>query len=148
MRPRTYTDPEVTHAILGNMVRLCDDIGALAFVFNQSPNVSFFNPADPIKIGPGGLLSASFGLHQKARVHFDSNLKTGEDFDATLQFEKEHKWFVRDRRFVFLHSHYKDAGGAQAYRTKNQQDKDLAYLEKKWGKAVVAKRTQREQVSR
>lgn len=67
---------------------------------------------------------------------FDEELTLKEDYDYTLQHIAHYGGAVRSNDLLAEYKHYKNAGGAVAYRNALQEQRNIAYLKAKWGRVV------------
>lgn len=79
-------------------------------------------------------------------VYFDENLTLKEDYDYTLQHIKRYGACFRYQKYLFVFSHYKNNGGAVDYRTEIEEQKNIKYLLKKWGKKIKLSQTRKNEI--
>lgn len=70
-------------------------------------------------------------LAKPSRPRFDVNLRLKEDYDFTAQHLSD-KGTIRLQTMVWQFRHYRNAGGAVAYRNEAEEAKAVFYLMNKW----------------
>lgn len=70
-------------------------------------------------------------------IRFDKNLTLKEDYDFTLQVLWETGECFRIQKYLFTFQHYTNSGGAVDIRNTEEEQKNIKYLQQKWGKDIV-----------
>lgn len=83
------------------------------------------------------LITAPITFTKPNNVRYDNNLKLKEDYDYTLQHIQVNGGCVRYGKYLFDFHRYKNKGGAQAYRTNEQELASVNYLKEKWGNCIL-----------
>ncbi|GHU69980.1 hypothetical protein FACS1894184_14810 [Clostridia bacterium] len=68
---------------------------------------------------------------------YDETLPLKEDYDMTLQQLNKHRVVLRFNKFHYICKQAKQKGGCAAYRTHDEEQKQLDLLIKKWGSDIV-----------
>ena len=69
-------------------------------------------------------------------LYFDESLTLKEDYDYTLQHLQAYGNCFRYQKYLFSFEHYKNKGGAVDYRTDGEEEKNIAYLRRKWKEKI------------
>lgn len=69
-------------------------------------------------------------------LHFDSTLRTKEDYDYTLQHIKRFGGALRCNTILATFEHYTNKGGVVEYRTPEVEQASIKRLKEKWGKII------------
>lgn len=123
-------DPETILQIIFNTAQCAKDIGTSCFGFSQAWDVRKYDATQPFQLDTwvGGVLGVigrdiSF-VNQKFKV----------DIDFCLRTLMKDRIIWRDNRFAFVQERDTNRGGNSLYRTAEAVERELMYLESKWGK--------------
>ena len=98
-------------------------------------NTYFYHQEKPISFK--NFINASLMLMRPGcDVWFDANMTLKDDYDYTLQHIAKYGGVVRHNDILLDVSHYSNKGGAVEYRTSELEQKNIAYLKKKWGRTI------------
>lgn len=130
-KTRKTKDPDEIRAILESTALVSKEAGSYAFGFGMTANPLYFWPHFPFIFASP--MCGVIGQHHND-IRFDSNIKSREDFDYSLQiFLKKRFIWIDNRFFFYFGKMFQNRGGLQSIRTRDGDDADLAYLKKKWG---------------
>jgi hypothetical protein len=86
-------------------------------------------------------IGGPFSVHVRSDIRYDERLPLKEDYDMTLQHLNKYRQVLRLNKF---HYYVKQAGsgtgqigGCATYRTRQNEQKQLNLLQKKWGTRIV-----------
>jgi hypothetical protein len=134
-RPRRsapITDPRAIVRILANAERMARGLGAPVFGFNQNGgDVRKFRNQEPFSIC--GWVGGAMGIIGRD-LRFDPALKMRADIDFCLQAQLTDRCIFIDLRFAFVEQRFNNTGGNAHMRSAARNQRELAYLQQKWGK--------------
>lgn len=135
-KARKYKDWDVIKQIFENTLRVSKDLGVSLFYFHRDKKPWYFSSGEPFTFS-GGFASSVFGVIGRKLI-FDERLYTREDIDLTLQALLKDRIVFSDKRFYFdVGPIWSGIGGNQGLRNSENEDNDIAFLYKKWGKWLV-----------
>jgi hypothetical protein len=137
-RKRTITKPDSIAQILENAVEIARGMGAPVFGFNQAWDVRKFQPQDPLHFH--GWTGGVIGIIGR-ELQFDKNLLLRADVDFCLQALLEFRTVFIDQRFSFVHRRFVGSGGNAHLRSAERNERELGYLQDKWGKWLSVRQT-------
>ena len=79
-------------------------------------------------------------------LKFDEKLTLKEDYDYTLQHIERYGICMRYQKYLFSFSHYSNEGGAVEYRNDTEEQYNIVYLMKKWGKSVKLNKKRKNEI--
>lgn len=82
-------------------------------------------------------IGSPFMVHIDPELRFDENLSLKEDYDFTLQNLNKYRKVLRVNKFHYLVRQAEQAGGVADYRSLDEEKRQLALLQKKWGSKIV-----------
>ena len=94
-------------------------------------NNAFFFPGRVVDTDK--FIVADLIMVQPCRLRFDENFTLKEDYDYTAQHLEKFGKVARCNRILPTFSHRTNAGGAVAYRTEAEEQRNIARLRAKWG---------------
>lgn len=123
-----------------DLATIINAIDAHMFNFPQAHLFGFPPTANPF-YSSGRFLFNKFivgdlFIVKPSKLRFDPRLTLKEDYDYCLQHTREHGITVRCEMFLAEFAHRTNKGGAVDYRTPEEEQKNIAYLKKKWGKVI------------
>lgn len=129
VRTRRITDPADVMRVLENAAMCAKAAGARVFGFNQG-DIRKFEPQKPFSFNSwvGGLIGI-IGRDLK----YDPFCRLHDDVDLCLQSLMKHRIIWQDLRFKFANKIFAGGGGNAISRSKEQHEKEIAYLKRKWG---------------
>ena len=101
-----------------------------------TPNLFYCEPKKPFSYTHfiGGWLMMIRPHDQP--LHFDSALRTKEDYDYTLQHIKRFGGALRCNTILATFEHYTNKGGVVEYRTPEIEQQSIKRLKEKWGRII------------
>lgn len=126
---RRITNPADVMRVIENAAVCAEAAGARVFGFNQG-DIRKFEPQKPFSFNSwvGGLIGI-IGRELK----YDPVLRLHDDVDLCLQSLQKHRIIWQDLRFKFANKIFAGAGGNSISRSKEQHEKEIAYMKRKWG---------------
>jgi hypothetical protein len=83
-----------------------------------------------------GFCIASLCVTLPCSLRFDDEMTLKEDYDYTLQHIAVYGGVVRSNDLLAEYQHYSNSGGAVEVRSTPNEQRNIAYLKAKWGKAI------------
>jgi len=125
-------DPVAIRQIVENAEQVARGWGTPVFGFNQNGgDTRKFKQQDPL--ATSGWVGGAMGIIGRA-LRFDSNLKLRADIDFCLQAQLKFRCIYADLRFAFVEQRFNNTGGNAALRSSERNQRELQYLQQKWGK--------------
>lgn len=135
---RRYYDPRMALAIVVNAAVCAQGWTAKLFGFAQYGRVMAFKAYDPISLTRW--VGTAVGVIGKS-VSWDERLKLRGDVDASLRSLAKDRVIYTDTRFHFLSTQrLKQRGGSTVNRSQEQDEFELGYLKRKWGRYIHFKK--------
>ena len=100
------------------------------YLFGVPPTANQFFASGTVKTR--NFIIGDFFLCKPTHLRFDTKLRLKEDYDFTLQHIREYGKVFRDERILLGFRHYKNKGGAVAYRSAELERQTCLYLLNKW----------------
>lgn len=122
---------EVAHAVEA-CCQMATDAGAGIFGFNQK-DIRQFNPTNPFSLT--GWVGGAIGVCNTG-VKWDENLRCKCDIDACLRELMIRRIIWKDNRYGFVQKRDSNTGGNALNKTSEQVERELSYLQAKWGKHI------------
>lgn len=144
-RPRKITDPNAVFRIIMNSASICESLGLGLFGFTSIPKPLYAPDNRPFAFC--SVIMGAFGIIGRD-LHYDQKLVTREDADITLQGLARYRVNWIDTRFCFNGEAWDNIGGLQSIRSKEQEERDMAYMKSKWGSHCEWKTGAKEQSKR
>lgn len=135
---RRLTAPADAMAVVWNAARCGRDAGARIFGFNQAWDVRKFLPLKPLALT--GWIGGAIGFIGR-EVKYDTSLRLRADIDACLTSLLQHRIIYQDQRFALAHRRFDGTGGNAVSRSAEQHEREVAYLQRKWGRHLRVRRT-------
>lgn len=135
MHYQKHYDVEYMVRVLERTEGMAIDAGAGIFGFAHTPRPQERDTFRPFSLR-GWVNCRSIGIIDPD-LRFDPFLTAKEDFDICLQSLQKNRIVWMDKRYVFLCEHWTNAGGLQETRTTATEEKDNAYMRRKWGTKVM-----------
>lgn len=134
---RRLDDPVIVRQVLETSADCAEAAGARLFGFNQGSIVKY-RPQEPFKFDTwvGGVI----GIIGR-ELRYDPVCRLHDDIDLCLQSLLKHRIIWQDQRFVFGHAVFSNTGGNAAARSTAQHDREIAYLQRKWGAHLTPRAT-------
>ena len=104
--------------------------------FAPTPNTFYYNPNKPITFNTF-IVGSLIYIRNGCDLRFDTNLRTKEDYDYTLQHIDKYGGAARINYILPHFKHYGNKGGAVDYRTPQLEQNSIAYLKRKWGNDII-----------
>lgn len=100
------------------------------FGFTQAARPLTYANCDPFSLATwvGGII----GIIGR-ELRFDTSLVLRADIDYCLQSLLRDRIVMVDARYQFVHARFAGKGGNAANRSSERQEREMAYLKKKWG---------------
>jgi hypothetical protein len=137
-RLRPITRPDSIAQILANAETVARALDTPIFGFNQAWDLRKFTPQDPLHLyGWTGSVVGIIGRE----INYDPNLLLRADIDLCLQAMRQWRTVFIDLRFAFVHERFTGQGGNAYLRSKKRNEKELQYLQEKWGKWLRVQET-------
>ena len=137
-RKRTIVRPDSIAQILANAETIARALDTPVFGFNQAWDVRKFVPQDPLHFyGWTGSVVGIIGRE----INYDPNLLLRADIDLCLQAMRKWRTVFIDQRFSFVHDRFEGRGGNAHMRSKKRNERELRYLQEKWGKWLRVQET-------
>lgn len=137
-RARRLTDPRDVRTVVESTAACAAGAGARIFGFNQAWDVRKFLPMKPLAFT--GWVGGAIGVIGRD-VAFDTSLKLRADIDACLTSLLRHRLIYQDLRFSFAHRRFEGAGGNAVSRSGNNHEREIAYLQRKWGAHLAVRKS-------
>lgn len=137
VRARRITDPDAVQQVVENAAACAEAAGARLFGFNQAWDVRKFNPFKPISFT--GWVGGAVGAIGREHL-YDTTLRLRADIDACLTSLLKHRIIYQDLRFSFAHRRFEGRGGNAVSRSSADHERELAYLQRKWGAHLRVRR--------
>jgi hypothetical protein len=140
---RTIRDPESIRLLVRNLAEVTKGFGLSVFSFGATADPKRTNILDPFYFTR--IDCALFGMIGRPHV-FDENVAQLDDLALSLQALRDDRAVVCDRRFGLVRKAQCGGtagvvtGGNAVSRSADSLDKELAYLQKKWGGAFTIKK--------
>lgn len=125
-------------------IQLIDAVNEICFIGKKTgaklcgvaptSNPYFYNPEKPYK--NKAFIVGDMILVFPCEVRFDEKMRLKEDYDFTLNHLKKYGKVLRVDNILAEFMHRSNKGGAVSYRTSQMENESIAYLKKKWGKAI------------
>lgn len=80
---------------------------------------------------------APFTAHFKNDLRYDERIPLKEDYDFFIQHMNEFKKVLRFNKFFYLCKQSNMVGGCASMRNREEEERQLVLLEKKWGKGII-----------
>jgi len=97
-------------------------------------NEFFFDPRRVISFNR--FIVGDFTVTMPTELRYDENLTLKEDYDYTLQHIQKYGGVARRNDILAEFKHYTNEGGVVDYRSVAEEQKNIAYLKKKWGASI------------
>jgi len=131
-RSRKIVQPASILRIIDNGFRVADDLGLKLFGWNRNPNPMQFFATDPF--GWVGPVAGIIGMIGNEYIP-DRRLSNYEYVDMTMQCLLKDRVVMCDRRYYFDFGRvWKGVGGLQGVRTSDSEERDRAFISRKWGR--------------
>jgi hypothetical protein len=130
VRAKRFTQPDEAAQIVENTAACAKAAGARVFGFNQAWDVRKFLPLKPVSFT--GWVGGAIGIIGRD-LKFDTSLKLRTDIDVCLTSLLKHRIIYQELRFAFAHRRFAGTGGNAVSRSGAQHERELAYLQRKWG---------------
>ncbi len=139
-RKKAYkiTNPDVCEQVVANTYINAKDAGCRVFGLNQcGPDPRKYQPDRPFRLTSWtGTIIGVIGKE----LRFDEKNKLRVDADFCLQSLMADRILWMDARFAFSCERDTNAGGNAFLRSKDNLEKEKAYLKKKWGNYINFKK--------
>lgn len=124
------SDPETILQIIYNTAQCAKDLGTSCFGFSQAWDVRKYDATQPFQLDSwvGGVVGV-VGRDIKFLEHMFK-----VDIDFCLRTLMKDRIIWRDNRYAFVQERDRNKGGNSLYRTADAVEKELTYLEHRWGK--------------
>ena len=132
--PRSH-DPEYILDVIEHVGRLAVESKCAVFGFAHDPK-----PERRFGLSVVGLRAWVRGCAQGVvdpDMRFDEGLSGKEDFDICVQSLEKSRLCWQDRRWTFVAKAWDLHGGMRTIRTHEKDQRDLLYLQIKWGRTVI-----------
>lgn len=127
--------PEQIFRFFENGFEMCREIGTVLWGINLQVDPKFYREYQPFS-----LLSPILGPlcgHIRSVLKYDENLSMKEDYDFFLQVIARYRKTLRFNKYYYMAGHIDESGGCTSSRTKEEEERLVDEMEKKWGKRVV-----------
>lgn len=124
------TDPETIFQLLVNTAQCAVDLRTSCFGFSQVWDVRKYNATEPFDLA--GWVGGVIGVVGRDIRFVDHMFKVDVDFCLRVLMKDRILW--KDNRFSFVQKRDKNLGGNSLFRTSERVEKELTYLEHRWGK--------------
>lgn len=124
------TDPETIFQLLVNTAQCAVDLRTSCFGFSQVWDVRKYNATEPFDLA--GWVGGVIGVVGRDIRFVDHMFKVDVDFCLRVLMKDRILW--KDNRFSFVQKRDKNLGGNSLFRTSERIEKELTYLEHRWGK--------------
>lgn len=124
------TDPETIFQLLVNTAQCAVDLRTSCFGFSQVWDVRKYNATEPFDLA--GWVGGVIGVVGRDIRFIDHMFKVDVDFCLRVLMKDRILW--KDNRFSFVQKRDKNLGGNSLFRTAERVEKELTYLEHRWGK--------------
>ena len=104
--------------------------------FAPTTNTFYYNMNKPITFNTF-IISAFIYVRHGCNLYFDTNLRTKEDYDYTLQHIDKYGGAARINYILPEFKHFGNKGGVVDYRTPQVEQNSIAYLKRKWGNDII-----------
>lgn len=127
-------NPNQITAIVSNAANIAADLGAHIFGFSQTWDVRKYSPLKPFSLCTwlGGVIGF---VGRSESIRYSSH-PLRVDIDYCLQSLLHHRIVWQDNRFGFIQNRFSGAGGNSLNRSRAQDELEVNYLRKKWGKYI------------
>lgn len=123
-------DPEQIEQILYSAAQCAEDLGTSCFGFSQVWDVRKYKATEPFDLC--GWVGGVIGVIGRDIRFLEHKFKVDVDFCLRTLLKKRILW--KDNRFSFVQGRDKNKGGNSLFRTSAEVEKEIAYLEHRWGK--------------
>jgi hypothetical protein len=132
---RRILDPDDVMRVIENSAICARAAGARVFGYNQG-DIRKFEPQKPFSFNNwvGGLI----GIIGR-ELRYDPVCRLHDDVDLCLQSLQKHRIIWQDLRFKFANKIFSGSGGNAVSRSKEQHEKEIAYLKRKWGAHLLVR---------
>lgn len=124
------TDPETIFQLLVNTAQCAVDLRTSCFGFSQVWDVRKYNATEPFDLA--GWVGGVIGVVGRDIRFVNHMFKVDVDFCLRVLMKDRILW--KDNRFSFVQKRDKNLGGNSLFRTSERVEKELTYLEHRWGK--------------
>jgi len=139
---RQVTNHEEIDRILYVTAQAATDARVKLFAWGRRGNPAYFFQNNPFSFT--NPIAAAFGQIGRTLRWDDNLIGNLEDTDLTLQSLMKDRIVLIDTRYYFhFGKTWGEKGGAQAIRTQEVRDRDVEYVQKKWGKYLDCTRKSR-----
>lgn len=121
-------------AVIGRTARLALEAGTNLFGYAPTPRPQERKGWEPfsLRVWIDGQSMGVIGREQR----FDDRLRSGSDIDFSLQTLRDRRILLRDNRYAWEQRRW-SVGGASHFRTTAEFGRNLAHLQRKWGRGVI-----------
>lgn len=130
---RRITNTSDIEFLVRNTVECAEAAGARLCGFNVTVEGRKFRPYNPF--GLYGWVDGPIGIIGRD-IRFDPNLLLHPDIDYLLQHLRRFRMVWQDLRYGFDHDRFQKSGGNALHRSREQHEREFAYLKRKWGKHI------------
>ena len=135
-----YDDPADIYALIYQTAQCAYDAGAPVFSWNQQlGDVRKYQPSEPFALNKWcGTIIGVIDLEGKGHRMFCNN-KFKTDIDHCLEALLNERITWVDNRISFICGRDKNRGGTQKFKTQDAVNKEIKWIEDKWGNIVKFK---------
>lgn len=129
-RGMKINDPETIEQLLYSTAQCAEDLGTSCFGFSQFWDVRKYKGTEPFALDSwvGGVI----GVVGRDIRFLNQMFKVDIDFCLRTLLEKRIMW--KDNRYSFVQKRDRNKGGNAIFRTADGIERELNYLDNKWGK--------------
>lgn len=124
-------DPVQVEQIIDNLYICARDAEAHVFGFGINQKPVGFHENQPFRFCTW--LDQGWGIIGRD-LHFDEHQFVKEDLDLCMSSIMKHRIIWADHRYAWVGKKRVNKGGLTQFRTARNNQEDLAYLQRKWGK--------------
>lgn len=131
---KTDTEQVTLISAAREMLAAGKQFGAKLCGVAPTSNPYFYNPEKPYR--DRAFIVGDMILVFPCDLRFDEKMRLKEDYDYTLRHIEAFGQVLRVDNILAEFAHRSNKGGAVSYRTSELERECIAYLKKKWGKAI------------
>ena len=116
--------------------QISKDIGTIMFGVNLQADPKFYREYSPFSFLSPVLGTFTCINNIDVNIRYDERLGLNEDYDLFIQVMNKYRKVYRNNKWFYIADHLKDEGGCCSYRIMDEERKQAAIMEKKWGKNI------------